>query len=169
MAGLLLIGVALCAALIMVAALVVIRHRRRGNGQRLAPAGARGAAAGAAGRPMASHETAIVPGFSDTVPPDPRAQVPVPPRQAPHPQAGPAVGPQPDRHGPGPPPNGQRATPRAVTTSEQIASYYDQADKPMADYLTALGWAHQPPHSPQPPGPAERTWRHPPASGRHEQ
>jgi len=59
--------------------------------------------------------------------------------------------------------------PRAVTTSEQIASYYDQADEPMADYLTALGWTHQPPHSPQPPGPAERTNRHPPASGGHKQ
>ena len=61
----------------------------------------------------------------------PGAQVPVPPGQAAHPQARPAVGPQPDPHGPGPPPpTGQRATARALTTSEQIASYYDQADKP---------------------------------------
>ena len=49
MPGLLLIGVALCAALIMMAALVVIGHRRRSNGQSPAPVGARGAAAGPAG------------------------------------------------------------------------------------------------------------------------
>ena len=167
MPGLLLTGVALCAALIMMAALIVIRHWRRSKGQSLAPVGARGDAAGPPRKAMASHEIAIVPGFSDTVPPGPGAQVPVPRAQAAHPQARPAVGPQPDPHGPGPPPNGQRATARAVTTGEQIASYYDQADKPIADYLTALGWTHQPPHSPQPPGSAERTGRHPPPSGGH--
>jgi hypothetical protein len=165
MAGLLLAG----AALIMVAALAVIRRWRRGSGQPPAPAGARGAAAGPAGRAVARHEIAIVPGFGGAVPPGPGGQVPVPPQRAAHPRAGPAPGPQPGPHGPGPPANGQRATARAVTTSEQIASYYDQADKPMADYLTALGWAHQPPHSPQPAGPAERTSRHPPNTGSHKQ
>jgi hypothetical protein len=93
--------------------------------------------------------------------------------QAAHPQARPAPSPQPGPRGPGPPPNGQRATARAVTTSEQIASYYDQADKPMADYLTALGWTrgwtHQPPRSPESPGSAVRTRRHPPPSGGHRQ
>jgi hypothetical protein len=154
MAGLLLTGVALCAALIMVAALIVIRGWRS-NGQPPAPASARGAA--------------IVPGFSDTVPPGPGAQVPVPPRQAAHPQARPAAGARPDPHGPGPPPDGQQASTRAVTTSEQIASYYDQADKPMADYLTELGWTDQPPHRPRSLGPAERTRRHPPPSSGHRQ
>jgi hypothetical protein len=164
----LLTGVALCIALIMVAALVVVRHWRRSKGQPPAPASARGAAAGPAGDAMAPHEIAIVPGFSDTVPPDPGVQVPVPPGQAAHPWARPAVSPQPGPHGPEPPPNGQRATARAVTTSEQIASYYDQADKPVADYLMALGWT-RPPHSPQPSGPAERTRRHPPPGGGHRQ
>jgi len=169
MPALLLTGVALCTALIMVAALVVIRYWRRGKGQPSAPASVRGAAAGPAGYAMAPHEIAIVPGFSDTVPPGPGAQVPVLPGQPAHPQARSAAGPQPGPHGPGPSPNGQRATARAVTTGEQIASYYDQADKPIADYLTALGWTHQPPHSPQPPGSAERTGRHPPPSGGHRQ
>jgi hypothetical protein len=169
MPGLLLTGVALCTVLIMMAALVAIRHRRRGNGQPPPPASARGAAAGPAGSAMARHEIAIVPGFSDTMPPGPGAQVPVPPGQAAPPQARPAVRPQPDPHGPGPRPNGQRAAARDVTTSEQIASYYDQADKPMASYLTALGWTHQSRHSPQPPGPAERTRRHPPPSGGNSQ
>jgi hypothetical protein len=163
MPGLLLTGVALCAALIIVAALVVIRHWRRSKGRSPAPVGARGPAAGPARNAMAPHEIAIVPGFSDTVPTGPGAQVPVPPGQEAHPPPRPAVGPQPDPHGPGsPPPTGQRATVRAPSTSQQIASYYDQADKPLADYLTALGWIHQPPHSPQPPGPAERARRHPP-------
>jgi hypothetical protein len=168
MPGLLLTGVVLCAALIMVAALAEIRQWRRSNGQPPAPASARGAAAGPAGDAMAPHEIAIVPGFSDTVPPDPGVQAPVPPEQAAHRRARPAVSPKPDSHGPEPPPNGQRATAGAATTSEQIASYYDQADKPIADYLTALGWT-QPPHNPQLPGPAERTRRHPPSGGGHRQ
>jgi len=169
MPGLQLAGVALCIALIMVAALVVIRHRRRSKGQPPAPASARGAAAEPAGDAMAPREIAIVPGFSDTVPPGPGAQVPVPPGPPAHPQARSAAGRQPGPHGPGPPPNGQRATARAVTTGEQIASYYDQADKPIADYLTALGWTHQPPHGPQPPGSAERTRRPPPPGDGHRQ
>jgi hypothetical protein len=173
MPGLLLTGVALCTALIMVAALVVITHRRRGKGQPPAPASARGAAAGPAGNAMAPREIAIVPGFSDTVPPGPAAQVPVQREQAAHRQAGPAPRPHPGPRGAGPPPNGQRATARVVTTSEQIASYYDQADKPMADYLTALGWTHgwthQPSRSPESPGSAERIRRHPPPSGGYRQ
>jgi hypothetical protein len=169
MPELLLTGVGLCAALIMVAALIVIRRWRRRNGQPSAPASAHGAAAEPTGKAMAPREIAIVPGFSDTVPPGSAAQVPAQREQAAHPQARPAASPQPGPHSPGPSPNGQRATARAVATSEQIASYYDQADKPMADYLTALGWTHQSPRSPESPGPAERARRHPPQSGGHGQ
>jgi hypothetical protein len=165
MPGSLLTGVALCVVLIMLAALVAVRHWRRSKDRSPAPVGARGAAAGQARSAMAPHEIAIVPGFSDTMPPGPGAQVPLPRGQAARPQARPAAGDQPDPHGPGPPPTGRRATARALTTSEQIASYYDQADKPLADYLTALGWIRQPPHRPQPPGPAERTRRHTPHGG----
>ncbi len=85
MAGLLLIDVALCSALIIVAALVVIRRWRRSSGQLPSPTSGRGAAAGPAGKVVAPPEMAIVPGFSDAMPPDPRAHVPVQPRQAPHP------------------------------------------------------------------------------------
>ena len=177
MPGLPLTGVVLSTALILVAVLVVVRHWRRSSGQSPAPASARGTAAGSAGKPMAPREIAIVPGFSDTAPPDLGARVPAQPgpaahpqaRPAAHPQARPTAGPQSDRHGPGPPLNGQRAIAPAVTANEQIASYYEQADKLMADYLTALGWTHQPPPSLQPPGPAEHTKRHPPPNGGHKQ
>jgi hypothetical protein len=169
MLELLLIDVALCAALIMVAALVVLRRWRRSSGQPSTPDSGRGAAAKPTGGATAPREIAIVPGFTDTVQPDPGAHVPARPEQAAHLQARPATGPQPDPRGPGPQPNGQQATARAVTSSEQIASYYDQADEPMADYLTALGWTQQPPHSPESPGSAERARRHPPQSGDHRQ
>ena len=166
MPGLLLTGVALCTALIMAAALVVIGQWRRSKGQPPAPASARGAAAGPAGNAMARdrHRARF------------RRHRAARPRR---PGAGAA--------GAGGAPAGQadarptarparsRATAQwpaghrqALTTSEQIASYYDQADQPMADYLTALGWT-QPPHNPQPPGPAERTRRHPPPSDGHRQ
>jgi hypothetical protein len=165
MLKLLLIDVALFAVLIMVAALVVTRRRRRSNRRPPAPADARGA--GRSGQAMAPHEIAIVPGFSDTVPPDRGVHVPVQPEQAAHPQARPADGPGPDPHRRGPQSNGQRATARALTTSEEIASYYDRADKAMADYLTARGWTDQPLLSPESPDPAEGAGRHPPPGNGH--
>jgi hypothetical protein len=168
MLELLLIDVALCVALITVAALVVIGRWRRSSDQPSMPASGRGAAAEPAGEAIAPREIAIVPGFTDTVQPDPGAHAPAQPEQAARSQAGPAAGPQPDPRGPGPQPNGQQATARAVTTSEQIASYYDQADEPMADYLTALGWTQQP-NSPESPGSAGCARRHPPQSGDHRQ
>jgi hypothetical protein len=42
--------------------------------------------------------------------------------------------------------DGQQPTGPA-TPGEQIASYYDQADQPIANYLAALGWT-QWPHTP---------------------
>jgi hypothetical protein len=164
---LLLIDVALFVVLIMVAARVVIRRRRRSNGRPPAPADARGAER--AGQAMAPREIAIVPGFGDTVPPDHGVHVPAQPEQAGHPQAGPADGPGPDPHGRGPQSNGQRATARALTTSEEVASYYDRADKAMADYLTALGWTGQALLSPESPGPAEGADGRPPPGNGHRQ
>jgi hypothetical protein len=162
---LLLIDVALFVVLIMVAALVVTRRRRRSNGRPQAPADARGA--GRAGQAMASREIAIVPGFGDTVQPDRGVDMPVQPEQAGHPQARPADGPGPDPHSPGPPSNGRRATARALTTSEEIAGYYDRADKPMAEYLTARGWTGQPLLGPESPDPAEGAGGHPPPGNGH--
>jgi hypothetical protein len=167
---LLLIDVALFVVLIMVAALVVTRRRRRGNGRPPAPAGASGA--GRAGEATAPREITIVPGFGDTVPPDRGVHVPVrpvQPRQAGHPPARPADGPGRDPHSRGSQANGQRATARDLTTSEEIADYYDRADKAMADYLTALGWTGQPLLSPESPGPAEGAGGHPPPGNGHRQ
>ena len=158
MLELLLIGVALCAALIMVAALAVI-SRRRSSGQAPVPAGGRGAAAGLAGEAMAPRATAFVPGFSDTVQPDCGTHVSARRGQAAPSQARPVAAAGPDR---------QQATAGAVTTSEQMASYYAQADRPMADYLAALGWTQQPPRSPESPV----RWsarQDPPPSGDHRQ
>jgi hypothetical protein len=62
MPGLLLTGVGLCAALIMVAALVVIRGWRRSNGQPPAPASARGGGAGSAGNAMPLARSQSCPG-----------------------------------------------------------------------------------------------------------
>ena len=163
----LLIDVALGAALITVAGLIVIRRWRRSSGHPPTPASRRGAGAERAGQTMAPRETAIVPGFSDTVQPDPGARVPTQRGEAAQSRAQPVTDPEPGPHGPGAQPNGQQAGARAVITSEQIASYYDQADKPMADYLTALGWIQQLPHSPESPGPAERARRHPRPNGGH--
>ncbi|HYV78420.1 MAG TPA: hypothetical protein VE979_09850 [Streptosporangiaceae bacterium] len=162
MLTLLLIDVALFVVLIMVAALVVTRRRRRSNGRPPAPADARGA-----GQAIDPHEIAIVPGFSDTVPPDRDVDVPVQPERARHPQARPADGPGPDPHSLGPPSNGRRATARALTTNEEIAGYYDRADKAMADYLTARGWNNQPLPGPESPGPAEGAGGHPPPGNGH--
>ena len=162
MLKLLLIDVTLFAVLIMVAALVVTRRRRRSNGRPPAPADARGA-----GQAIDPHEIAIVPGFSDTVPPDRDVDVPVQPERARHPQARPADGPGPDPHSLGPPSNGRRATARALTTNEEIAGYYDRADKAMADYLTARGWNNQPLPGPESPGPAEGAGGHPPPGNGH--
>jgi hypothetical protein len=162
MLTLLLIDVALFVVLIMVAALVVTRRRRRSNGRPPAPADARGA-----GQAIDPHEIAIVPGFSDTVPPDRDVDVPVQPERARHPQARPADGPGPDPYSLGPPSNGRRATARALTTNEEIAGYYDRADKAMADYLTARGWNNQPLPGPESPGPAEGAGGHPPPGNGH--
>ncbi len=56
--------------------------------------------------------------------------------------------PSPARMGQAHSPMASRPPQGAVTASEQIASYHDQADWPMADYLTALGWTQQPPPQP---------------------
>ncbi len=184
MPELLLIDVALCAVLIVVAALIVRGHRRRGRGR--PPARAverREPAADPAARPMAARETAVVPGLSadgarpdlgahaPTEPepgrnpqaelepaPEPRAStkpVPVPeprpgPEPAQEPQTSAVTGLEPGSNGQGPPANGRAAAAEPVTASDPIGSYYDEADRPMSDYLAARGWTGEPGDAPLP-------------------
>ena len=62
---LLLIDVAACAALIMVAAFIMVRRWRRSRRPPPVPARERRRAAGRAGAGPAPHPAAVVPGFSD--------------------------------------------------------------------------------------------------------
>jgi hypothetical protein len=142
---LLLIDVALCAALIMVvASIMVMRRWRRSSGRASMPVGERGTVTELAGERTAPRERALVPGFSDnTAEPDRDPHAPQEPEQAAESQVSEAVNPQ---HGPDEPaaePDRQHATADAATNGEQIASYYDEADQPMSDYLAALGWTRE--------------------------
>jgi hypothetical protein len=140
---LLLIDVALCAALIMVvAAIVVVRRRRRRGGRASMPVRERGAVTELAGGGVARRERALVPGFSDnTAEPDRDLHAPQEPEQAAESQVSGAVNPQRGPDEPAAEPDGQQAAAGAATSGAQIASYYDEADQPMSDYLAALGWS----------------------------
>lgn len=136
MLELLMIDVALCAALIMVAVVVMVRHWRRSSDQPSMPVREwRGAVAELAGQVAAQRDIAVVPGFSDAT---------VESEQAAESQVIGVVNLEPGPDGPGSEPDGQHAAAGAVTSNEQIASYYDEADRRMSDYLAALGWTGQP-------------------------
>ena len=202
MLQLLLIDVALCALLVVVAG-CIMWWRWRGRRSR---AGDRpGTAAELAEDGMAGRDTAVVPGFGDypaepdrdvgtPAGPDRGAGTPAWPEQAAPSLVSRVTGPAPDPGGPGielngsrPGPNGrrpsragQRAEPRAngaagqapdpdrpaaeagapraapngqpaadpPTASDRIGSYYDEADRAMADYLAAMGWTEEPGDAP---------------------
>ena len=142
---LLLIDVALCAALIMVvASIMVMRRRRRSSGRASIPVRERGAATELAGGGVARRERALVPGFSDnTAEPDRDLHAPQEPEQAAQSQVSGAGDPQRGPHQPAAEPDGQQAAAGAATSGERIASYFDEADQPMSDYLAALGWTRE--------------------------
>ena len=140
----LLTDVALWGALIMVAALIIIRRWRRSHSWRPAR-GPRGAAPEPAGQKMPAPKTASVTGLGkDTRAPDGAAPRPARPPPAAPPRATQMADPKARPHQPGVQRDGRRALTRAATPSERIASYYDQADQPIADYLAALGWTQRP-------------------------
>jgi len=153
MRELLLIDVAMCAAVIVVAAVVLMMLRRRGGDQTLLPvAERRGAVAELADEGM-SGEVADVRGFShDTKERDLGITVPAGPRQAaespvsgvadPDPVSG-VADPDPGSTGLGTEPDEPPAAAGAVTMSERIGAYYEQADRPVADYLAARGWTEE--------------------------
>ena len=145
----LLADVALWAALIMLAALIIIRRWRRSH-SRIPARGARREVPELAGRTMAPPKTASVTRVGE----DTRAPGRAAPRSA---RPAPAAPPRPTQtadprarpHRPGAQRDGPRPPVRAATTpNERITSFYDQADQPIADYLAALGWTQQPSHRP---------------------
>ncbi len=165
---LILADVVLCAALVMVAGFVmVMRRRRRSGAQPPVPGRERhGAVAEPADEGMAQRGTAVVPGFSHDIPgfsqdivkPDLGAHAPAEPDGQRAPAAEPdgqrAPAAEPDgQRAPAAEPDGQRASPAepdgqaaagAITSSQRIGSYYDEADQPIADYLAAHGWTEEP-------------------------
>ena len=153
MRELLLIDVAMCAAVIVVTAVVLMMLRRRRGDQTLMPvAEPRGAVAELADEGM-SGEVADVRGFShDTKERDLGTTVPAGPRQAaespvsgvadPDPVSG-VADPDPGSTGLGTEPDEPPAAAGAVTMSERIGAYYEQADRPVADYLAARGWTEE--------------------------
>jgi hypothetical protein len=111
MLQLLLIDVALCALLVVVAGCIMLVRRRRRRAQAPADAGERpGTAAALAGDGAAGRETAVVPGFGeDPAEPDLDASAPAEPEQAAEPQVSEVAGQAPDPDGPQAAPNGARA------------------------------------------------------------
>jgi hypothetical protein len=154
---LILADVALCAALVMLAAFVMVMRRRRSGAHPPGPGRQRHgtvAVAGSADEGMAPRGTAVVPGFSqDILEPDLGAHAPAEPEKAAESQLSGVADPQPAPHRPAAEPDGQRApatepdgqrAPAGATTSrERIGSYYDAADRPIADYLAAHGWTEE--------------------------
>ena len=141
-----LINVALYAALIMAAASIVVRHRRRSRGRPLVPVRRRrGTIAEPAGEDTAQNDIAAAPRLgSDSGAPGSGPDLPAEPKgtaESKAPEA-PSLGPGP--RGPEAEPDGPQGDARSATSDEPIVSYYEQADRPMSDYLETLGWPHEP-------------------------
>ena len=146
MLELLLIDVALCAALIMVAACIMVWRWRRSSDHSPVPVRERReTVAKVAGAGIAPRETAIVPGFSDeTVERGLGAITPADPEQDEESQISVVADPAPGPYESAAEPNEQQAAAGAVTASERIGSYYDRSDQPVAAYLAAQGWTEEP-------------------------
>jgi hypothetical protein len=88
-----------------------------------------------ADRPVPRRKASVMPGPGhDAGRRDPCAHVRAEPERAAQAQVS-AAGPEPDR---------QQSASGAVTRRDRIATYYDEADRPMADYLEAQGWIEEP-------------------------
>lgn len=140
----LLIDVALWSALIMMAALIIVRRWRR-NHSWVPTRGPRGDAAELAGQKMSAPKAARMTGLGeDTRAPDGAAPRSARPSPTAPPRGTQMADPKARPHRPGAQRDNRQGRARAATPSERIASYYDQADQPIADYLAALGWTQQP-------------------------
>jgi hypothetical protein len=113
MPELLLLDVALCVLLVMLAGCVMMVRRRRRRNQAAARAGeGQGTAAELTGNGMVRRETAVVPGFGEyPAEPDLDGSAPAEPEHAARSQVSRATGPPPDPDGPRAERNGARAGP----------------------------------------------------------
>jgi hypothetical protein len=160
MRNVLLIDVALWGALIIMAALIIIGRWRRSH-SRLPVRRPRWEAPEPAGQTMPALQPPrrTGPGPYRTEPAGSASRPAGPPPTAPpqavsppavrppavRPPAAPLAGPRARPYRPGMQrEDRQQPSARAATPSERIASYYDQADQPIADYLAARGWTQQP-------------------------
>jgi hypothetical protein len=149
----LLIELAIGAPGILVAATAIVMRRRRSSDQPRMPAIQRVPATEhapaiqrvpvpehmpvtqRADRPVPRRKASVMPGPGhDAGRRDPCAHVRAEPERAAQAQVS-AAGPEPDR---------QQSASGAVTRRDRIATYYDEADRPMADYLEAQGWIEEP-------------------------
>jgi hypothetical protein len=153
MRNVLLIDVALWGALIIMAALIIIQRWRRSH-SRLPVRRPHWEAPEPAGQKMPAPQPPrrIGPGPYRTEPAGaaPRSARPPPAvsPQAVRPSAAQLAGPSAGPYRPGMQREERQPPARAATPSERIASYYDQADQPIADYLAARGWTQPPATAP---------------------
>jgi len=150
MRELLLIDLAICAAVIVVAAAVMLW--RRGSGRPPVIFQDRpGSVAELADEGLSGREVAGMPGFGpDIAERDLGAKTPAGPQQAAESELGGAAAADLRSDGLGPQPDEPPAAAAAVTFSQRIISYYEQADQPVAGYLAARGWTAEQ----RTPGPA---------------
>jgi hypothetical protein len=142
MPNVLMLAVAVWAGLIIVAACVTVMHWRRGGGQPSTLArDRRRVAAGMAGTGTVSRQAAVVTGHQpEVVRQGRRPDVPAEPRPAAQSEVGRAADAEPGSSRPGAEPDLHRISAEVVTASERIARFYDEADRPVADFLMTLGW-----------------------------
>jgi hypothetical protein len=145
MGELLLTELAICAAVIAVAAVVLVVLRLRGSNQPRMPAAERhGTVAELFGERMPEREVADRPGSSqDTMERDPGASVPAGPEQAAETPAGSMADADLGSTGIDAEPQDAPAATGATTLSERVDGYYQDAEQSMADYLAAHGWTEE--------------------------
>jgi hypothetical protein len=159
MRNVLLIDVALWGVLIIMAALIIIQRWRRSH-SRLPVRRPRWEAPEPAGQKMPAPQPArrTGPGAYRTEPAGATPRPARPPQAAPtqaappqavspsavRPPAAQLAGPRARPYQPGAQREDRQPPARAATPGERIASYYDQADQPIADYLAARGWTEPP-------------------------
>lgn len=141
MPNVLMIGVVLWAGLIMVAAWVTVMQWRRSGGQPSMPVRDRRAVV--AGLADAGTVRRLPGHHPETVRQGRRSDVSAEPGPAAESQVSGVADAEPGSHRPGAEPDQRQAGAEVITASERIARFYQEADRPVADLLTALGWTQE--------------------------